>query len=68
MGFLLVTPFFLFTYMWVVGVKRLKTLIITTLCFYAAIVVIFVKLIFTYLPPGAGVFNTINGYLLRILQ
>ena len=68
MGFLLITPFFLFFYMWVVGVKKLRTLIIMSVGIYAAIVIVFIKLIFTYLPPGAGVFNTINGYFLRVLQ
>lgn len=68
MGFLLITPFFLGLYMWVVGVKKIRTLIIMTVGIYAAILIIFVKLIFTYLPPGAGVFNTINGYILRVLQ
>lgn len=68
MGFLLITPIFLFTYMWIVGVRKLRTLIIMTVSIYAVLVLVFVKLIFTYLPPGAGVFNTINGYFLRILQ
>ncbi len=68
MGFLLVTPFFLCLYMWVVGVRRIRTLIIMTVCIYSAIVIIFVKLIFTYLPPGAGIFNTINGHFLGLLQ
>ncbi len=68
MGFLLITPFFLGLYMWVVGVKKIRTLIIMTVGIYAAILIIFVKLIFTYLPPGAGFFNTINGYILRVLQ
>lgn len=68
MGFLLVTPFFLFAYMWLMGVNRLRTLIIMTVGIYSAIVIIFVKLIFTYLPPGAGVFNTINGTILGLLQ
>ena len=68
MGFLLITPFFLCFYMWIVGVRKIRTLIIMTVGIYAAIVIIFIKLIFTYLPPGAGVFNTINGYFLRVLQ
>ena len=68
LGFLLVTPFFLFVYMWLIGVNRLKTLIVCTLGIYAALVIIFVKLIFTYLPPGAGIFNTINGKILGLLM
>lgn len=68
MGFLLITPFFLFGYMWLMGVRRIRTLIILTTCFYSALVLIFVKLIFTYLPPGAGVFNTLNGKFLGLLM
>ena len=68
MGFLLVTPFFLFGYMWLMGVSRLRTLIIMTVGITTAIVIIFVKLIFTYLPPGAGIFHTINGTILGLLQ
>lgn len=68
MGFLLITPFFLFAYMWLMGVRKLRTLIIITVSVSAGIALVFVKLIFTYLPPGAGVFNTINGYILRWLS
>ncbi len=68
MGFLLVTPFFLFVYMWLMGVRKLRTLIIVTVSVSAALAIVFVKLIFTYLPPGAGVFNTINGYILGWLS
>jgi hypothetical protein len=67
MGFLIVTPFFLFFYMWLMGVQRLRTLIIVTIGIYTAIIVVFVKLIFTYLPPGAGIFNAINGKILGLL-
>ncbi len=68
MGFLLITPFFLFGYMWLMGVSRIRTLIILTVCIYSALVLIFVKLIFTYLPPGAGIFNTLNGKFLGLLM
>ena len=67
LGFLIVTPFFLFVYMWLMGVQRLRTLIIVTIGIYTAIVLIFVKLIFTYLPPGAGIFNALNGKILGLL-
>lgn len=68
MGFLLVTPFFLFVYMMLMGVNRLRTLILMTVGIYSALVLVFVKLIFTYLPPGIGVFNTINGKFLGLIQ
>ncbi len=67
MGFLLITPFFLFGYMWLMGVRRLRTLLIMTVCIYTALVLVFVVAIFTYLPPGAGIFNTINGHILGLL-
>ena len=68
LGFLLTTPFFLFVYMRLMGVQRLRTLIIVTVSVYAMLVLVFVKLIFTYLPPGAGVFNAINGKILGLLM
>ncbi len=67
MGFLLVTPFFLAGYMWLMGVRKWRTLVIVTVSVYAAIIIVFIRLIFTYLPPGAGVFNTINGMILGLV-
>ncbi len=67
MGFLLVTPIFLIVYMFVFGVRRWKPLLIVSLSVYAAVVLVFVKLIFTPLPQGAGVFYTLNGHLLGLL-
>ena len=64
LGFILTTPFFLFAYMALMGVRRLRSLIVLTLSIYAGLIIVFVKLIFTYLPPGAGVFNKINGTIL----
>ena len=68
LGFIVVTPFFLFCYMIVMGVRRIRTLIIVTVCLYTAILLIFVKLIFTYLPPGVGIFHTINGTIVGWLS
>ena len=68
MGFLLVTPFFLIAYTWLMGVTRIRTLLGFSLGFYAALVLVFYKLIFTPLPMGAGYFHTINGELLALLQ
>ncbi len=68
MGFLLATPIFLIVYMYVFGVRGWKPLLIVGLSVYAVVVLVFVKLIFTPLPQGAGVFYTINGYLLALLQ
>lgn len=68
MGFLLVTPVFLLVYMYVFGVHRIKKLVTVTLAVYAALILVFVKLIFTPLPQGVGVFYTINGYMLGFIQ
>ena len=62
-GFLLVTPFFLFFYMRLLGVQKWRTLFIITAFVYATIILVFVRLIFTYMPPGRGIFHTMNGYI-----
>lgn len=68
LGFYLVTPVFLAGYMWLLGVRRWTTLVAVTVGLYAVILVVFVNLIFTPLPQGAGVFYTINGKLMGFLQ
>ena len=68
LGFLLITPLFLFGYMYLLGVRRWRTLIAVTAGVYAGIVLIFVKLIFTPLPQGAGYFHSLNGQLMGLLQ
>ena len=68
LGFLLATPFFLFGYMYFLGVRKWRTLFGVTIGFYATVVLIFVKVIFTPLPQGAGIFHTLNGHLLGFLQ
>ncbi len=67
-GFILITPFFLFVYMMLMGVRRLRTLVIMTVSIYAALLIVFVKLIFTYLPPGVGIFHKINGTIVGWLS
>ena len=67
-GFLLVTPFFLVAYMYIFGVRRWVPLLSVTAGLYAVVVLIFVKLIFTPMPQGAGIFYTVNGYLLGLIQ
>ena len=68
MGFLLVTPFFLFAFTWLMGVRRWPTLIGFSLGFYALLVFVFYKLIFTPLPMGAGWFHALNGEILGLIQ
>ncbi len=54
--------------MYLLGVRRWVTLIAVTAGFYGAVVVIFVKLIFTPLPQGAGFFHSLNGQLIGLIQ
>ena len=68
MGFLLVTPVFLVLFTWLMGVRRWRTLLGFGFGFYAVLVLVFYKLIFTPLPLGAGMFHTINSELLALLQ
>lgn len=68
MGFLLVTPFFLIAFTWLMGVKKWTTLLSFSLLFYAGLVIVFYKIIFTSLPMGAGYFHTINGELMALIQ
>jgi putative tricarboxylic transport membrane protein len=67
-GFLLITPIFLLGYLYLLGVRRWVTLIAVTVGFYGAVVLIFVKLIFTPLPQGAGFFHSLNGQLIGLIQ
>ncbi len=68
MGFLLVTPFFLIAFTWLMGVTRWRTLLLFGFGFYAMLVVVFYKLIFTPLPMGAGFFHSLNGEILAVIQ
>lgn len=68
MGFLLVTPFFLFAFTWLMGVRQPEKLIGFSIGFYAVLVLVFYKLIFTPLPMGAGSFNALNGEILALIQ
>ncbi len=68
MGFLLSTPPFLIGFTWLMGVRRLRTLFGFSLGFYAVLVLVFYKLIFTPLPMGAGWFHTISGEIIALIQ
>jgi len=68
LGFYLVTPFFFASYMYLLGVRRWTTLIIVTGALYTVILLVFVKLVFTPLPQGAGIFHTLNGKFIGLLQ
>jgi hypothetical protein len=44
------------------------TLIAVTVGIYGTMVLIFVKLIYTPLPQGAGFFHSLNGQLIGLIQ
>jgi hypothetical protein len=67
-GFLLVTPLFLIVYMYVLGVRSRTTLIWVPLLIYGVVVLLFVKLLFTPLPQGSGVFYSLNGEIINLIQ
>ena len=67
-GFFLVTPIFLPLYMYMLGVRKARTLISVTIGFYIAIIYIFVNLVFTPLPQGAGFLHSLNGQFIGLFQ
>ncbi|MFP6870645.1 MAG: tripartite tricarboxylate transporter TctB family protein [Nitrospinota bacterium] len=68
LGFFLVTPIFLPLYMYLLGVRKVRTLISVTVGLYAAVLFLFVKLVFTPLPQGAGFFHSLNGQFIGLFQ
>ena len=67
-GFLLVTPFFLVGYMYLLGYRRWLRLIPLCGAIYCAVVLLFVVLMSTPLPQGVGFFHSLNGEILNYLQ
>lgn len=68
MGFLLSTPVFLMIFTWLMGVKSMKLIVGFSLSFFAVLVVVFYMIIFTPLPMGGGIFHTITGEFLGLVQ
>lgn len=68
MGFLLVTPFFLMGYMYLLGFRKWPHLIGLCLGIYCVVVLLFVVLMSTPLPQGVGFFHSLNGEILNYLQ
>jgi len=68
LGFFLVTPIFLPLYMYLMGVRKIRTLISVTAGLYSAIIFLFVVLVFTPLPQGAGYFHSLNGQFIGLFQ
>ena len=67
-GFLLVTPFFLIGYMYLLGYRRWLRLIPLCGAIFCAVVLLFVVLMNTPLPQGVGFFHSLNGEILNYLQ
>ena len=67
-GFLIATPFFVFACTWLMGVRSWKRLVTFTVLFYAALVLVFYKFVFTPLPMGAGWFHSLNGEIIGLVQ
>lgn len=67
-GFLLVTPFFLIGYMYLLGYRNWRRLIPLSVAIYCAVVSLFIVLMSTPLPQGVGFFHSLNGYILNFLQ
>ena len=67
-GFLLVTPFFLVGYMYLLGYRNWPRLLGVCIGIYCVVVSLFVVLMSTPLPQGVGIFYSLNGYLLNFLQ
>ena len=67
-GFFLVTPVFLPIYLLILGVRKIRTLVLTTVGLYTAIIFVFVYLIYTPLPQGAGYFHSLNGQFIGLFQ
>ena len=67
-GFLLATLPFLFVFSWLMGVRKLASLVIFSVGFFAALVIIFYKIIFTPLPMGVGALHAINGHIMGWIQ
>lgn len=68
LGFFLVTPIFLPVYMYLMGVRKISTLFVTSVSLYGAIIFLFVVLVYTPLPQGAGYFHSLNGQFIGLFQ
>ncbi len=68
LGFFLVTPIFLPLYMYLMGVRKIRTLVLVTAGLYSVIIFLFVALVFTPLPQGAGYFHSLNGQFIGLFQ
>ena len=67
-GFLFVSPVFLFAYMVLFGYRKWRVLIAVNLAIYAVVLLVFVRLLYTHFPPGLGVFHSLTGRFVDLLQ
>ena len=67
-GFLFVSPFFLVAYMVLFGYRRWPVLIAVNAAVYALVLLVFVRLLHTYLPPGRGAFHSLTGRFVDFVQ
>lgn len=59
-GLLLASPFFLFAFMYLLGIRRYGLMTICSLGATAVIILLFVKILYVPLPTGVGIFRDIN--------
>ncbi len=67
-GFLFVSPFFLVAYMYLFGYRRWSTLIWVNVMIYALVLLIFVRILYTAFPPGHGIFHSLTGQFVDLIQ
>jgi len=67
-GFLFVSPFFLVAYMYLFGYRRWSILIWVNVMIYALVLLIFVRILYTAFPPGHGIFHSLTGQFIDMIQ
>lgn len=67
-GFLFVSPVFLLAYMVLFGYRKWRVLIAVNLAIYALVLLVFVRLLYTHFPPGLGVFHSLTGRFVDLIQ
>ncbi|MDE0149267.1 MAG: tripartite tricarboxylate transporter TctB family protein [Rhodospirillaceae bacterium] len=67
-GFLFVSPVFLLAYMYLFGYRKWRVLIAVNLAIYALVLLVFVRLLYTHFPPGLGVFHSLTGRFVDLIQ
>ena len=68
-GFYVTTPFFIAAFLYAAGERRLKWLVLVTVCLYAGLVFAFARLFYIGLPVGtAQPFYDISNWLLVVIR